>query len=67
MKEIILNISSMSCQHCVARVQKAVAMLPGISKLEVAVGKAVVSFDESMVTEGDITQAIEKAGYAILK
>jgi copper ion binding protein len=65
-KETILDISGMSCQHCVARVQKAIAVLPGILEMDVTVGKAAVSFDESMVSERDIKQAVETAGYGIL-
>jgi copper chaperone len=66
MKEIILDISGMSCQHCVARVQKAIAVLPGILALDVTAGKAAISFDESIVAEGDLKQAVEKAGYNIV-
>jgi len=66
MKEITLNIGGMSCQHCVKRVEKALAAFAGISKADVTVGKAVVSFDESRTAEAEIKQAIEKAGYTIL-
>ena len=66
MEEITLNIGGMSCQHCVKRVEKALAALTGISKSEVTVGKAAVSFDESKIIEGEVKQAIEKAGYTIL-
>jgi copper chaperone len=65
MRQTTLNIGGMSCQHCVKRVEKALAALAGISKAEVTVGKAVVSFDESKIAEGEIKQAIEKAGYTI--
>jgi copper chaperone len=66
MKEITLNIGGMSCQHCVKRIEKALAALAGISKADVTVGKAVVSFDESKTAEREIKQAIETAGYTIL-
>ena len=66
MKEITLNIGGMSCQHCVKRVEKALAAPAGISKAAVTIGKAVIPFDESKISEGEIKQTIEKAGYGIL-
>jgi copper chaperone len=66
MKEITLNISGMSCQHCVKRIEKALSALAGVSKADVSIGKAVVSFDELKTAEDGIKQAIEKAGYTIL-
>jgi copper chaperone len=65
MTEVILKIEGMSCQHCVMRVKKAVDGLAGVSKAEVSIGKAAISFDDSKIKREDIEAAVEKAGYAI--
>ena len=67
MPETTMKIEGMSCQHCVMRVKKAVEALPGVSKADVAVGTASVTYDDAKVKEKDLEQAIEKAGYTIKK
>jgi copper chaperone CopZ len=47
------------------RVKKAIEALPGISNLNVEVGKATVSFDETRTSRKDIEGAVAKAGYRI--
>ena len=63
MAELILTIEGMTCQHCVMRVKKAIDAFQGVSKSEVAIGSAVVSFDETKVKKEEIIASIEKAGY----
>jgi copper chaperone len=65
MAEATVIIEGMSCMHCVGRVKKAIDNLAGITGSNVEVGKAVVSFDESKVSQTDIEAAITKAGYKI--
>ncbi|MCI0469042.1 MAG: cation transporter [Nitrospirae bacterium] len=65
MAEIILNIEGMSCQHCTARVKKAIDALAGIEQSDVQIGSAVVRYDESKIKRDDIAAAVEKAGYRI--
>ena len=65
MAEITPNIEGMSCQHCVMRVKKALDALQGINNSSVEVGKAVVSFDETMIQKQDIENSVIKAGYKI--
>jgi copper chaperone len=67
MKNITISIGGMSCEHCVKRVTKGLDALTGISKADVTIGKAVVSYDESKLSEDEIKKAIEKAGYEILQ
>ena len=66
MAEATLKIEGMSCQHCVARVKKAIEALNGIQISDVAVGRAQVGFDESKITKEEIAAAVEKAGYKTL-
>ena len=60
----ILKINGMSCQSCVASVQKALARLP-VEKSEVEIGKALVEFDEATVTHQQVVEAIEDAGFEV--
>jgi copper ion binding protein len=65
MNNAAISIDGMSCQHCVMRVRKALEALSGITSMNVEVGKASVSFDETKVTQKEIEAAITKAGYKI--
>ncbi|MGC2061594.1 MAG: cation transporter [Thermodesulfovibrionales bacterium] len=65
MADAIIRIEGMSCQHCVMRVKKALEGLNGITALNVTVGQAEVSFEESKVLKRDIEDTIVKAGYKI--
>lgn len=65
MTEVTLAIEGMSCQHCVARVKKAIDALSGVKKSDVTIGSATVQFDESKAKKEDIIMAIEKAGYKV--
>jgi copper chaperone CopZ len=67
MRNISLDISGMSCEHCVKRVKKALEALTGISHADVTVGKALITFNEKVVSEADISKAIDGAGYTIIK
>lgn len=60
----IIKINGMSCQGCVASVQKAISRLP-VEKTEVEIGKAMVEFDEANVTHQQIVEAIEDAGFKV--
>ena len=65
MAEASLKIEGMSCQHCVMRVKTAVDQLAGVSKADVQVGAATITYDESKVKEKDLQDAVEKAGYKV--
>ena len=65
MNDIALKIEGMSCQHCVMRVKKAIEAVQGVSKAEVVIGQATVSFDETKTSKEAISAAVEKAGYKI--
>ncbi len=67
MAEADLKIEGMSCQHCVMRVKKAVDQVPGVSRADVGVGTAKITYDETKVTKEDLEQAVEKAGYKVKK
>lgn len=65
MANAIIRIDGMSCQHCVMRVKKALEGLSGVTALNVSVGQAEVTFEESKIRQKNIEDAIVKAGYKI--
>ena len=65
MTEATILIEGMTCMHCAMRVKKAIEALTGIAGLNVEVGKAELSYDESQISRTDIEAAIIKAGYKI--
>jgi Cu+-exporting ATPase len=58
-------VSGMTCASCVAHVEKAVAAIPGVTKVVVnlATERATVTFVAGAVAEKSITDAIADAGY----
>ena len=62
-KSLVLDITGMSCDHCVARVKKAVDSMAGVHKSDVRIGSATVSFDPSAVSADDIAASVTRAGY----
>ena len=66
MKTHELTIQGMSCGHCVMHVKKALSELNGVNVQNVEIGKAIVEFDETVVTKQRIAKAIEEAGFKLL-
>ncbi len=61
-----LKVKGMTCQHCVMAVQKALAYLDGVQKIEVDLAKGEVRFENSKGISADkIREAIETAGYQV--
>jgi len=65
MKHLQLNITGMTCDHCVAGVRNALSQLTGIESAAVAVGSADVRFDEAACTTAQMVKAVEAAGFAV--
>lgn len=63
--EMDLEIQGMSCASCVARVEKALKNVPGVTdaKVNLATEKARVTVDHSQAGGEDLVQAVAKAGY----
>lgn len=68
MKKERFDITGMTCSACSSRVYKAVGALEGVEEVNVNLLKNSmdVSFDDSVLTEGEITSAVEKAGYGAI-
>lgn len=63
MKDIVLNISGMSCGHCLNTVNKTLAGMAGVEPRSVKMGQADIAFDESRTTLDAICSALNQAGY----
>jgi copper chaperone len=63
MKQLKLEVSGMSCGHCVSAVRDALGAVPGVKVDSVSVGSASVTFDESKTNVGELVDAIADAGY----
>jgi copper ion binding protein len=66
MTNVTLAIQGMTCNHCVMRVRKALADVPGVHKAVVTLepGQAKVEYDDSASTADAMTAAVVKAGYS---
>jgi copper chaperone CopZ len=56
----------MSCGHCVMHVRQALGKINGLNIQNVEIGKAIVEFDETVVTNQLIAKTIEEAGYKLV-
>lgn len=63
----VLKVEGMSCGHCVARVNKVVGALGGVSTVsaDLAAKQVTVEFDPSRVSEQSIRDAIKEQGYEV--
>ncbi|MGI9089671.1 MAG: heavy-metal-associated domain-containing protein [Gemmatimonadaceae bacterium] len=63
MERLTLNISGMTCGHCVGRVTTALKSVDGVKVENVNVGSATVSYDPAATSPTKITDAVENVGY----
>ena len=59
------KVTGMSCAACSAGVERAVGRLKGVNSVEVSlVAKSMVcDFDENIISEKEIANAVKKAGF----
>ncbi|MDQ0207125.1 copper chaperone CopZ [Alkalicoccobacillus murimartini] len=69
MKNSTLNVTGMSCQHCVNAVESNVGKLSGVETVKVDLGQASVEirFEESQVPLSEIIETIEDQGFDVTK
>lgn len=63
MKQLKLEVSGMSCGHCVSAVREALGSVPGVKVDDVQIGSVSVTYDEGKATVGDLVDAVSDAGY----
>jgi len=64
-KTVMFEVAGMTCGGCAARVERAIREIEGVSEVsvEVARGRAVVTFDAAIVAVSLIEAASARAGY----
>ncbi|HZO32337.1 MAG TPA: heavy metal translocating P-type ATPase [Chloroflexota bacterium] len=65
--EAILPIEGMTCASCVRRIEKALNRVEGVrdASVNLATERATFVFDPSIVGLGELSSAVEKAGYRV--
>ena len=68
MQNIVFKVEGMSCSHCENRIKKAVTNLTGVSNIVVNLAEKTVTVDSnpSLISETQIRQTIEHAGYDVV-
>ena len=66
MDTVTIGINGMSCSHCVAAVQKALAGVHGVTVEAVRIGSATVVLDPELTTRSAVEAAIDAAGYEVV-
>jgi copper chaperone CopZ len=63
MKTVELDVTGMTCGHCVATVRSALTVVEGVRSVEVSLpGRAVVQADDALDPQ-TLVGAVEGAGY----
>jgi copper chaperone len=67
MKEV-LNVSGMSCSHCVTAITSAVEGLDGVTDVIVDLGAKTVTveYNSEKVSLGELRRVIEEEGYDVV-
>lgn len=65
MTQLSMQISGMTCGHCVKAVREALTAVPGVAVDEVSIGSAKIHFDETQSDVAHIKQAVIEEGYLV--
>ena len=67
--EITLTVGGMHCATCAMTIQDALGEVNGVkdARVSFALGKAIVDYDSSVVTEAELRKAVEESGYKVLE
>ncbi|WP_336783797.1 copper ion binding protein [Paenibacillus illinoisensis] len=66
MSNVTLNVTGMSCNHCVKSVEEAVKNVGAKGQVDLAAGTVAVEYDEQQVKVEQIKAAIEDQGYDVV-
>lgn len=67
MENVTLNVSGMSCGHCVKAVEENVGKLNGVNSVKVDLdsGKVEVAFESEKLSLDTIKETIDDQGYEV--
>ena len=60
---IELTVTGMTCNHCEARVAKALLALPGVSDAKANADACTVTYDPNRVAPTELVKSVTAAGY----
>jgi copper chaperone len=65
---VVLNVPSVSCNHCKMAIEKAVSALGGVGKVDVDVAEKTVTvdFDDAKVALDAVEGACAEEGYEVV-
>ncbi|MBL8996246.1 MAG: heavy-metal-associated domain-containing protein [Gemmatimonadetes bacterium] len=66
MQVVRMEITGMSCGHCVAAVSRALEAVDGVSNARVELGAATVSYDGDRALLRQLEQAVVDEGYVVV-
>lgn len=66
MSNVTLNVTGMSCNHCVKSVEEAVKNVGAKGQVDLAAGTVAVEYDKQQVNVEQIKAAIEDQGYDVV-
>jgi len=67
MEKVTLNVSGMSCEHCVKAVKNAVEGLENAKVVDISLetGKVIVEYDAPKISIEEIKNAIKEEDYGV--
>ncbi len=67
-RKVTFHVSGMNCASCAVNIQRKLAKTPGVVSAQVNYGseQAMVDFDETVVGEKKLSQAVEEVGYKVV-
>lgn len=66
MQEVTVKVEGMMCEHCVARVKKAIEGIDGVEKADVRLSeKTATAFFRENADKAAVIKAVEDAGYEV--
>ena len=66
MTKLTLEITGMSCGHCVASVSRTLKGIAGVRVDDVRIGSATVEFDAQKTSADALAKAVTDEGYAVV-
>jgi copper chaperone CopZ len=60
---IDLKIEGMSCEHCAARTEKALAAVAGVSRVEVHLEPGSAAVDGENLALDELIEAVDRVGF----
>lgn len=61
------TLANMTCNHCVMSVRKTLAGIEHVQVEDVRIGEADVEFDDAVVREETLVEALRAAGYPVVE